>query len=532
MILRSVIALVTLAPLASGRLLIPLSRSNFDDILKANERVLVAYYRSSSSTDEYLDVARPHFLKAATELSKLDIDVQLVDFDVDKDPEWPVFRDYKNMKAGPFIRYYCQGQVAPSLWSETQAWVYFSATYEPQLLIDWMVKQPCPVTHNIADASQLEQLRSEHDVVLLGLFRDENDFAAGVFRDAIERTLRDNFAVVSAVSTSAQVRRKYDAADDSAAVAVLKLFRRYEEGSTAVLNLTSAINSSSVYSFIRLASAPLVVELTDAKVMQGAIFSKSVDKHLVIFYSGKNNDSQRIVNEARAASIHFPQVVFVSADVDKHGFVGPLFDMFGNGPLPLVRFIQLIQHNNNDSHWTEDFLRFKPDTQETTAAAITDFMRCVLDGRIEPFRIWQPLPDDWNDALIKVLTAQNHLEFVMKRKTHVMVFYYSPSVPLHAECIKAYEQLALNHAHDPRVSFAKMDVYKNEVVQVRGPTIRFFKKEHHQHEDLNPYLYLSNSNSNKSLLRRLEMFYSDFITKWKSVKWNDIYDDTVRRVEF
>ena len=161
---------MTLGALETRPDVIALNRSSFDDIVTSNERVLVAFYRPLQSTDEYLSKARPNFLAAAKALAERGFPVQLAEMNVDADPGWHEFSLFRKMSIGPFIRYYCQGKEAYSRWSQKQAWKYFSESYDPVLLVEWMVVQPCPMFNRIDNETQLQQLTTDNDVVLLGLF--------------------------------------------------------------------------------------------------------------------------------------------------------------------------------------------------------------------------------------------------------------------------------------------------------------------------------------------------------------------------
>lgn len=82
---------------------------------------------------------------------------------------------------------------------------------------------------------------------------------------------------------------------------------------------------------------------------------------------------------------------------------------------------------------------------------------------------------------------------------------------------------------DRQVVFAAVDLLKNDIDGVDKATISYFKKEHHFKEDLDPYFHIRWYKT--PLLPRLEKFYTDFTEKWAKRFWNNIYDDTQKRVE-
>ena len=95
--------------------------------------------------------------------------------------------------------------------------------------------------------------------------------------------------------------------------------------------------------------------------MQGAAFSESIEYHVIIFYSKANNDSERILRSARHVSSRFSSVAFVSADVDTGGYTRPFYDLFGRGPLPLIRMVRLVNiSRKHELPWTKQYLKFRP----------------------------------------------------------------------------------------------------------------------------------------------------------------------------
>ena len=129
--------------------MVALNRSSYETILTSNDRVLVAYYRRLSPNDEYLSLARPNFVAAAEALVSRGAVVQLAEVDIDADPDWDEFTNFRRMSVGPFLRYYCQGEEAYSRWSQMQAWRYFSAKYDPVNSIK--LSQIKPKTFGIID---------------------------------------------------------------------------------------------------------------------------------------------------------------------------------------------------------------------------------------------------------------------------------------------------------------------------------------------------------------------------------------------
>lgn len=103
-------------------------------------------------------------------------------------------------------------------------------------------------------------------------------------------------------------------------------------------------------------------------------------------------------------------------DVKKDQKIEILTELIGitkNQERPIVRLI--------DFHQSERLIRYKPESEEISAASLTKFVEDYLNKKILPFRLEQEVPVNWDAKPVKVLTAKNFNQIAKNESKAVLV---------------------------------------------------------------------------------------------------------------
>ncbi len=187
----------------------------------------------------------------------------------------------------------------------------------------------------------------------------------------------------------------------------------------------------------------------------------------MLFASKKAGQFDSVMSEFKTAAAKFRgQVVFVliDSDMDENERVLEFFGL-KREDTPTLRLISLAQ----------DMTKYKPESDELTAAVIEQFVQDFFDKKIRPHLLTQEVPADWDAEPVKVLVGKNFEQVAYDKSKNVLVEFYAPWCGHCKQLVPIYEQLAKNFADRPEFVIAKMDSTLNEVENVKiqsFPTIK------------------------------------------------------------
>ena len=70
--------------------------------------------------------------------------------------------------------------------------------------------------------------------------------------------------------------------------------------------------------------------------------------------------------------------------------------------------------------------KFKPDSSDIKFEILINFVNAFFDGKLKQDLLSQEIPDDWNDAPVKILVGKNFHEVATDKKKTVLVAFIAP----------------------------------------------------------------------------------------------------------
>lgn len=326
-------------------------------------------------------------------------------------------------------------------------------------IIRWLKKKTGPPAHDVITADEINALKEANDVIVVGLFKDQESEAAKIFLQTAIEFDEQPFVISSADAVFNAVEGK-----DGQVV----LLKKFDEGRNVLEKVETA---EATKKFVVSNSLPLVIEFSHESASK--IFGGEIKNHNLLFLSKKAENYDESFAKFRKAAEQFKsQVIFVTIDTENADH-SRILDFFGvkKADKPQMRMIKL----------QDEMAKFKPDDETNLDADVVSlFVKGVLDGTVKQHLLSQDLPEDWNDKPVKVLVSSNFDEIAMDKNKHVLVEFYAPWCGHCKQLAPIYDELGEAFKERDDVVIAKMDATANELEHTKinsFPTLKLYKKD-------------------------------------------------------
>uniref|UniRef100_A0A8C7BFP7 protein disulfide-isomerase n=1 Tax=Neovison vison TaxID=452646 RepID=A0A8C7BFP7_NEOVI len=261
------------------------------------------------------------------------------------------------------------------------------------------------------------------------------------------------------ITSNSDVFSRYQLAGDG-----VVLFKKFDEGRN---NFEGDVTKEKLLDFIKHNQLPLVIEFTEQTAPK--IFGGEIKTHILLFLPKSVPDYDSKLSNFKTAAERFKgKILFIFIDSD-HADNQRILEFFGlkKEECPAVRLITL----------EEEMTKYKPESDELTAAKIEEFCHRFLEGKIKPHLMSQELPEDWDKQPVKVLVGKNFEEVAFEEKKKVFVEFYAPWCGHCKQLAPIWDKLGETYKDHENIVIAKMDSTANEVEAVKVhsfPTLKFF----------------------------------------------------------
>jgi protein disulfide-isomerase A1 len=227
------------------------------------------------------------------------------------------------------------------------------------------------------------------------------------------------------------------------------------------------LTKTALTDFISKHRLPMVVEFTQEAA--SSLFSGDRKLHLILFLNKTGDNFQTLLETYKQAAPAFHgKVLFLYIDINDDDNLRVL-EFFGMkvSECPALRYIVL----------EDDLIKYRPETTELTTASIKQFTQDVLDGKIKPHLMSEPIPADWADKPVKVLVGENFDSVAKDPTKNVVVEFYAPWCGHCKQLAPIWDELGEKYKDSADVVIAKMDATANELEDIKitsFPTIKFF----------------------------------------------------------
>jgi len=408
-----------------------LTGRNFDRAIDVHDNLFVVFNTPACSTCIKL---HPHFVTAWKALRQKSDQIQFAKIDATNETsllvhygitQYPTLTLFKNQKEK-----------------------MFDGGYSATDIEAWVAKRMGAPALPLTTVEELEAARQANQVIVVGFFRDIESVSAIIYNRVADAV--HDYPFYFAIDET--LYDKYEVTEDAVVV-----FKQFDDG--RVDFAAGDYVADDLMHFLRLETFPLVSELNINNVWRVTEEASVVKTHFLVFRNASNPATPAGIADMLlpAARQHKGSILFLMIDMaDRRMFHMEEFFGVYRDALPAMRIFR----------YEGPTYKFRPTHDDGTISEdlIMQFSDDFITGKLSTFTLAQPLPEDWDAAPVKILTASNYVEMTSDAKHHIFVMLHAPWCPQCQLAGPVYEQLAdLYTDHEDVMKFAKMDATANEV---------------------------------------------------------------------
>lgn len=418
-----------------------LTKETFEKATQDFNNLLVEFYAPWCG---HCKALAPEYAKAAQTLKDEGSDIRLAKVDATTETE---LAEKYQVKGYPTIKFVRGGKT-----------IEYAAGRLANDFLTWLKKKTGPAARNIETVADVNALKENQELVLVGFFKDHTTDSALAFLEVAS----DNDEIIFAITSADPVFTEFQVSQDTVIA-----FKQYDEGRA---DLKGEINNKTIIDFITAHRLPLVVEFTQETAQK--IFGGDVKDHLLLFLSKKSEEFLSRINTLKeVAPAYQGQVIFIYIDIDDEDSLR-ILEFFGMKveECPAVRYITL----------GDDMTKFRPQSEDLSAATIQQFVQDVRDGKVKPHLMSEEIPADWDAEPVKILVGKNFEQVAKNRSKNVFVEFYAPWCGHCKQLAPIWDELAEKYKDNNDIVIAKMDSTANELEDIKiqsFPTLKFFPKD-------------------------------------------------------
>ncbi|KAF0289123.1 Protein disulfide-isomerase [Amphibalanus amphitrite] len=407
-----------------------LNQHNFDRAIDEHEHLFVVFFTPTCSQCIQL---HPHFVEAWKSLRERADGLQFAKIDCTNETA--------------LLLHYGITQYPTLTFFKSQKEKMYDGGYRSVDIEAWVEKRMGAPALPIEAVQTLEEARAENDVIAVGFFRDPDSVSAIIYLRVADAVHDYPFFIVR----DQELFEHYDLTDDTVVV-----FKKFDDG--RVDFPAGDYVADDLMEFLRLETFPLVSELTMENVWRVTEEANVVKSHFLVFRNASDPVTPAGITDMLlpAAKKHKGQILFLMIDMaDRRMFHMEEFFGVRRDRVPAMRIFR----------YEGPTFKFRPaEDGAISEELVLQFCDQFVTGKLSAFQLSQPLPEDWDAAPVKVLTAENYQEVVLNAERAVFVMLYAPWCPHCQLTTPIFEQLAaMYEPYADAILFGKMDATANEV---------------------------------------------------------------------
>lgn len=418
-----------------------ITNANFKDAITEHPYILVEFYAPWCG---HCKALAPEYAKAAKKLLEMESEIKLGKVDATVESE---LAEKYEVRGYPTLVFFRHGE-----------WIEYSGGRQADDIVNWVLKKTGPSAKDLKTVDEAKALIEEHNVVVIGFFKDQECDEAKVFLKVADGVHDSVFGI----SSSEELFKEHGVEDKK-----VVLFKKFDEGKSV---FEDEFDHKVLTNFVKVESLPLIIDFNHETAQK--VFSGEVKSHLLVFLSSKAGHFDKYVkNLEEAAKKHRKDILFVTINADEtdHERILEFFGM-KKEEVPAMRIIKL----------EEDMSKYKPDNAEITSENVMNFVESFVAGKVKRHLLTQDLPEDWDKEPVKVLVGTNFHEVAYNKEKDVLVEFYAPWCGHCKQLVPIYDSLGEKFKDREDIVIAKMDATANELEDVKissFPTIYLYKKE-------------------------------------------------------
>lgn len=412
-----------------------LNKDTFADFIKGHDLVLSEFFAPWCG---HCKALAPEYEVAATELKEKSIPLVKVDCTEEAD----LCKEY-GVEGYPTLK------VFRGLDSVKQ----YQGARKSEAIVSYMIKQSLPAV-STATQENLEELKTMDKIVVIAYISAEDKTSDETYKTVAE-SQRDNY--LFAGSDDAALAKNEGVKQPS-----IVLYKDFDEKKSV---FEGDFDKDTIISWIKTASTPLVGEV--GPETYSAYMSAGIP--LAYIFSETPEEREQLATDFKTVAEKYRGKINI-ATIDAKAFGAHA----GNLNLEAEKFPAFaIQDTLTNAKYPYD------QTKAVNAKDIAQFVKDVLDGKIEPSIKSEPIPET-QEGPVTVVVAHSYQDLVINNDKDVLLEFYAPWCGHCKALAPQYEELAKLYADNPdfasKVTIAKVDATANDVPdQIQGfPTIKLF----------------------------------------------------------
>jgi protein disulfide-isomerase A1 len=413
-----------------------LNRSNFDQVIEANERILVEFYAPWCGHCKNL---APEYSKAAKTLKGDEAKVPLAK--VDSTSEIELAAKF-NIQGYPTLKYFVQGKP-----------VDYTGGRKESEIVSWVRKRASPISQLVSSAKELEDLVAKAKLVAI--------YCGPLDSEAFKVYSRAALAfddITFAHSADGDVRASTGAVSGEISIV---LYKPFDDGKNIFYG---PHEDSFVMKFLDDHQYPTVMNF-DQKAAE-KIFGRNLE---ALFILAETANSEAAVAALKDAGLGLKSKIELAYALYEDSLGQRLAEFLGvsKAQLPAARIIRFQG---------EDIKKYAPNTDQINTENLLNFYTDYRTGKSKSTYKSEARPQS-NDGAVKVVVGESFNEVVLDSSVDVFVMFYAPWCGHCKQLEPVYEELAKKLQGSSGLRFAKIDATANEVedVAISGfPTLKYY----------------------------------------------------------
>ncbi|KAM6201817.1 protein disulfide-isomerase A4 [Rhynchocyon petersi] len=424
-----------------------LTKENFDSIVDEADIILVEFYAPWCGHCKKL---APEYEKAAKELSQRSPPIPLAK--VDATAETDLAQRF-SVSGYPTLKIFRRGKPFD-----------YNGPREKYGIVDYMLEQAGPPSKALMGLKQVQEfLKDGDDVIIIGIFRGEDDPAYQQYQEAAN-SLREDYRFHH--TFSAEVAKFLKVNLGKLVVMQPERFQSRFEPKSHVMDVQGFTEASAIRDHVTQHALPLVGH------RRAATEAKRYSRRplVVVYFSVDFSFDYRAATQFWRSKVlevakDFPEYTFAIADEDDYASEVKDLGLGESG------------EDVNAAVLDEGGRRFAMEPTEFDADALREFVMAFKKGKLKPVIKSQPVPKN-NKGPVKVVVGKTFEDIVLDPSKDVLIEFYAPWCGHCKQLEPVYTSLGKKYRGHKGLVIAKMDATANEATsdryKVEGfPTIYF-----------------------------------------------------------
>ena len=413
-----------------------LTTDNFDETIKANDRILVEFYAPWCGHCKKL---APEYAKAAQRLAEADPPVPLAKVDATEEKD---LASRYEVKGFPTLKWIVGGEAQDYKGGRTE-----------DEIVNWIKKRSGPPTTAIDDTKLEELKKSEKFVVVFYGSADSSEF-------------KEYEKVASGDDKHSYLHNADGAAPEGLTAPGVAVFRQFDE---PLVVFDGSFTVKALKDFIDNAAVPTLIEFSDEYIEP--IFQKQQPASFLFVDKSKDDHQKLLTAYGKAAEEGKGKILYAHSGVSD-GIQSRLAEFVGVTAEDLPR-LMIVGFNKEGV----DKYVFEGDINALSSEDVTKFITQFNNGELTKYLKSEDVPET-QEGPVTVVVGKSFNDIVGK-DDDVLLEFYAPWCG-HCKALEPkYNELATELSDVKNLVIAKIDATANEVegVNVSGfPTIKFFPK--------------------------------------------------------